>query len=282
VKIRAPLALFAAILLTRLFSAEIGIGDNREDVLIQLGKPTSIARRGDREIFLYPKGGRVEFVGGKVENVKGPLPAAALVPATPTPTAPTKQSRGAVPPNVSAPPQAVAKGEQSPTKIDAAPVTSAANDYNPAVAANELAKHVEKMDTAWGQSPVREKPHSSLDSVPSFLTGLLLRFVFTIAALKLAFKYWEMDAFWIGIFTIAGIDLALHATFELLGPATGGFTTLAVVENGVPGLALIYTINRFCFNKRIQNAVVTAAAVKLVVTLCYIFAGVAMLHLLYN
>ena len=85
-----------------------------------------------------------------------------------------------------------------------------------------------------------------------------------------------------GIFTIAAIDLSLHATLELLGPKTDGFTTLAVVENGVPGLVLIYTINRFCFNKRIQNAVVTAAAVKLVVTLCYIFAGVAMLHVLYS
>jgi F0F1-type ATP synthase assembly protein I len=161
-------------------------------------------------------------------------------------------------------------------------VPAPSDDYNPAVAANELAKHVEKMDTAWGPSPVREKQHSALDSIPSFLTGLLLRFVFTIVALKLAFKYWEMDAFWSGILTIAAIDLILHATLELLGAATGGFTTLAVVENGIPGLVLIYTINRFCFNKRIQNAVLTAAAVKVLVTLCYVFAGVAMLNLIYG
>ena len=45
---------------------------------------------------------------------------------------------------------------------------------------------------------------------------------------------------------------------------------------------LIYTINRFCFNKRIQNAVITAAAVKLVVTLLYVFAGIAALNMIYS
>ncbi len=81
---------------------------------------------------------------------------------------------------------------------------------------------------------------------------------------------------------IAGIDITLHAILELLGPATGGFSSMPGVENGIPGLVLIYTINRFCFNKRLQNAVITAAAVKLVVTLCYIFAGVAALNSIFN
>jgi hypothetical protein len=110
----------------------------------------------------------------------------------------------------------------------------------------------------------------------------LLRFLFTIVALKLAFLYWEMDAFWKGILLIAGIDVALHASFELLGRATGGFTTMMAVENGIPGLVMIYTIHRFCFNKRIQNAVLTAAAVKLVVTLCYIFAAVSALDMIFD
>ena len=111
----------------------------------------------------------------------------------------------------------------------------------------------------------------------SFVAGLLLRLVFTLGALKIAFKYWEMDAFWSGIFAIAGIDLALHAALELLGPATSGFSTLTPVANGIPGLVLIFTVQRFCFNKRLQNAVLTATAVKLVVTFCYMFAGLAML-----
>jgi hypothetical protein len=114
------------------------------------------------------------------------------------------------------------------------------------------------------------------------LLGLVLRFGITITALKLAFKYWEMDAFWKGTLAIAGIDLGLHATLQLLGPITGGLTTLTALENGIPGLVLIFTINRFCFNKRLPNAVATAAAVKVVVTIFYIFAGLALLNLAFG
>jgi hypothetical protein len=138
------------------------------------------------------------------------------------------------------------------------------------------------MDNGWGTAPPIPERRSPLDALPMFITGLLLRFTFTVFALKVAFQYWEMDAFWSGIFWISGIDLILHAIFELLGPASGGFTTLVAVENGIPGLVMIYTIYRFCFNKRIQNAVLTAAAVKFVVTMCYMFAGLAMLNLVFG
>jgi hypothetical protein len=274
VRVRSFVIVPAFLLLVIAVRADIGIGDKRDDVLKTLGKPTSIARRGDHEIFQYPKGGRIEFVDGKVADVKGPLP---------PPLEPVAPTAGAAAP--------VAKAEPEPTPVT--PIAPAAietkkssappppNDaFNPAAASNELAKHVEKMDTAWGEAP--PPPPSSTKSLLSFFTGLVLRFGITLLALKLAFKYWEMDAFWKGILIIAAIDLALHAGFELLGPATGGLTTMAAVENGVPGFVLIYTINRFCFNKRLQNAVATAAAVKVVVTLCYIFAGVALLNLLYT
>jgi hypothetical protein len=258
---------------------EIGIGDAREDVLRQLGKPTSIARRGDHEIFLYPKGGRIEFVGGKVADVKGPLPTPILPPPDPAPSAPPVTQASAPAPKASTP----AKTTPSKQTPDPKPaVTSPSGEFNPAAASEEIARHVEKMETPWGMAPQREAIHSPLDSLPEFLTGLAMRFAFTVLALKLAFKYWEMDAFWTGVFLIAGIDLTLHAMLELLGPVSGGFTTMVGVENGIPGLVLIYTINRFCFNKRIQNAVITAAAVKLVVTLFYIFAGIAALNLIYG
>jgi hypothetical protein len=276
VKIRVLLTVVIAIFSASFSWAEIGIGDSRDEVLRQFGKPTSIAKRGQHEIFLYPKGGRIEFVGGKVADVKGPLPTpVAATPTTPVSAAPANPpAEKTSPPTPTAPAKAPAPKAPSPTEPS--------DDYNPAVAANELAKHVEKMDTPWGATPAPVETHSPLESIPSFLTGLLLRFGFTILALKLAFKYWEMDAFWKGILAIAGIDLAVHALFILLGPVTGGFTTLGPVENGIPGLVLIYTVHRFCFNKRIQNAVLTAAAVKVVVTLCYVFAGLAALNMIYG
>jgi hypothetical protein len=190
VNLRVALA-FCPVLAAIVSAAEIGIGDAREDVLRQLGKPTSIARRGDHEILLYPKGGRVELVNGKVADVKGPLPVQTLPAAAPAP--PT-----ATPAVTTTTPASPALANTAPPVTTSVPPPSAtpSDDYNPAVAANELAKHVEKMDTAWGMAPPKVAEHSPFDSVPEFLTGLLLRFVFTIAALKLAFKYWEMDAFW--------------------------------------------------------------------------------------
>ncbi|MGH7943862.1 MAG: hypothetical protein ACREH8_02010 [Opitutaceae bacterium] len=263
-------------MLAAIFSrAEIGIGDSRDEVLRQTGKPTSRAKRGDHEIFLYPKGGRVELIGGKVVDVKGPLPTA--------PAQPVETSAPATAQNATEVPAANRQEAVAPTPPESGPPVMATRDeYNPAEAANELAKHVEKMDTAWGVAPARQEVHSPLDSLPAFLTGLLLRFLLTIFALKLACKYWEMDAFWSGIFMIAGIDMALHAMFELLGPASGGFTTLVAVENGVPGLVMIYTIYRFCFNKRIPNALITAASVKLVVTLCHLFLAVGAMNLIFG
>lgn len=283
--IRPILAVAAALLLAVSSWAEIGIGDSREEVLRQTGKPSSIARRGDHEIFVYPKGARVEFVGGKVADVKGPLPMIAVAP-PPTPPPATPEPKAAAAPEKNAavvPTTPPATSPAKPPAPKASPVPAAATqDDNPAIAANELAKHVEKMDTPWGAAPVQPKLHSPLDSIPAFLTGLVLRFGITLLGLKLAFKYWEMDAFWKGIFAIAGIDLALHAILELLSTATHGLTTMGAVENGIPGLILIYTINRFCFNKRIQNAVVTAAMVKVVVTLCYVFVGLAALNAIYG
>jgi hypothetical protein len=264
---RVALAFCIWILSVVFACADIGLGNTREEVLREFGKPSSHARRGNHEILLYPKGARVELVEGKVVDVKGVFPTASV-----TSEAPAAASKAGM---------AKAEPEHSDSPVPT-PTPAFRDEYNPAVAANELAKHVEKMDTAWGSAPQKQEVHSPLDAVPEFVLGLLLRFVITVIALKLAFKYWEMDAFWKGTFFIAGIDMALHALFELLGPASGGFTTMVAIENGIPGVVMIYTVYRFCFNKRIQNAVLTAAAVKLVVTLLYLFVGLGALNLMFG
>jgi hypothetical protein len=260
-----------------LSGAEIGIGDTREEVIRQLGKPASTARRGDREILLYPKGGRVEIVGGKVTDVKGAPASTVSSPTAPAPE-PAKSSPLADTPLASLQ-RTIAP---APAKPESPSEFAPSNNFDPGAISQGLATQIEKMDNGWGTAPPIPERHTPLESLPMFITGLLFRFTFTVFALKVAFKYWEMDAFWTGIFLISGIDLGLHAIFELLGPASGGFTTLVAVENGIPGLVMIYTIHRFCFNKRIQNAVLTAAAVKFVVTMCYMFAGLALLNVVFG
>lgn len=267
-------------ILATVATAQVGIGDKREDILAKYGRPTSIARRGDHEIFLYPKGARIELVNGLVADVKGPLPepvAPAAVAPDAAPPAPPPVEPVAAAPAVAAP--VAAPPMQAPPAPPTAPVAT------PAVRETKIPKTPAEFtgsDAAEDESAAHEHVDSPFASLPAFFIGLVLRFGLTIVALKLAFKYWEMDAFWSGILLIAAIDLGLHALCELLGPVTGGLTTMSAFENGVPGLVLIYTINRFCFNKRLQNAVATAAAVKVVVTLLYLFGAVALLNLAYG
>ncbi|MCX6956352.1 MAG: hypothetical protein NTV51_29815 [Verrucomicrobia bacterium] len=275
---RRFLAVFAALVFASHVSADIVVGDTREEVLRQLGFPASVAKRGNHEYFVYPKGGRVEFLDGKVSDFKGTLPPAAAAPAP----APAPAKEPAAPAAAPAPVKATPTPAAPPATKAPAPADAAPPVYDASAATAALSSHIEKMDTPWGAAPAPHREHSPLDSVPEFLLGLVIRFGLTVGALKLAFKYWEMDAFWKGIFAIAGIDLALHALLGLLGPATSGLTTMSAVENGIPGVVLIFTINRFCFNKRLQNAVATAAAVKVVVTLLYIFGALAMLNLAFG
>ena len=117
-------------------------------------------------------------------------------------------------------------------------------------------------------------------SALDLLILLVFHFILTLVALKLAFKYWEMDAFWSGTFAIAGIDTAVRGLMEWLDPITGGFTTLGHVDAAVAWGVMIVTIRRFCFNKRIQDAMLTASAVKVLVTILTIFGSVALLGLL--
>ncbi len=137
------------------------------------------------------------------------------------------------------------------------------------------------MNTAWGETP-KISPEANRIYWPKLLVDLALHFGITVLALKIAFKFWEMDAFWSGVLAIAGIDLGVFSALELLGPATSGLSTMGGVQSGIGALVMIFTIQKFCFNKRIQNAVITAMCVKLVVTLCHIFVFVLLLNALFG
>lgn len=238
--------------------ADIVIGSKRADVIAELGKPSSSARRGNHEILQYPKGVRIELELDLVADIKGYVPPGASSAATPAPA--------------ETPAPAAAATEKSPAKAG-----KDDDDFNPAVAANALGDEVAKMETAWGGAPP-PPPHHGPSSWLELSILLVLRFIYTIPALRLGFKYWEMDAFWSGTFAIAAIDALVHGIMIALGPVTGGFTTLGGVENAVPWLVMIFTIRHFCFNKRIQNAVLTAGAVKTVAMLCDIFVSMMLMN----
>lgn len=257
---------------------EIGIGDTRQTVLQQAGDPTSHATRGNREILLYPHGARVELIDGKVVDVKGPLPTKATTPETPAePSAPAPA------------PAATASSVPSKTSPTKAPTNkpapaaglTAEQLNNPAVAANALGNTIEKMDTAWGERPKMPTTEDHINW-PRLAVSIFLHFAITLLALKLAFKIEEMDALWSGVFAIVGIDVGVYAMLELLGPLTHGLSSMATIESAMGALVMIFTIQNFCFTKKLQYAIATAAGVKLIGQLCHMFVFVLLLNALFG
>lgn len=268
------------VLLTLAFAtfahADVGVGDDRDAVLQQLGAPSARAQRGNREIFMYPHGGRIELIDGKVTQVQGPLPVAAS-PSSPAPVAsPTETTN-------TAPTASTAKAGQPPTTKtpNAKPAADELEGTNPAIASESLGRQVEKMDTAWGQKPTLPTRPTGIEW-PKLLVEIALHFGITLLGLRIAFKVEEMDALWSGVLAIAGIDVALYTLLEVLGPVTSGISSMGAVESGVGALVMVYTIQKFCFNKRLQNAVVTAMSVKLIVRLCHMFVFAYVLQTLFG
>lgn len=252
--------------------AQIDVGASRDEVLRLFGKPTSIAQRGERELFLYPKGSRIELIGGKVADIRGPLPpvvAPASAPATtveaPAQTAPATEP--APPPAAAPAPATVAPKESTPAPKSDAPL-------------ERLSREIEKMEKAGEHEDEDRADHGF--NILELLISVVLHFGITVFALRVAFKYWEMDAFWRGTLAIAGIDLAVYAVLELLGPVTSGISTSGAVQGGIGTLVMVPTVQHFCFNKRLQNAVVTALAVKVIVQLCHMFVFVILLNALFG
>ena len=51
--------------------AALNVDATREEVFAELGKPQSVASRGDREILLYAGGVRLELVAGRIVSAHG-------------------------------------------------------------------------------------------------------------------------------------------------------------------------------------------------------------------
>lgn len=269
---------FLGVIFAALAHADIIVGTKRDAVIAELGKPTSAARRGPREILLYPKNVRIELEADAVIDIKGYTPATVkppLVAPAPASPAPPPAAAASTKPIPAAP---LTPSNSAPAKKPA--LLPAGDESNPAIAANTLGDEVSKMDTAWGPKPTN--PIEKHKSWPQLIVGFVVHFIFTVLALLLAFKYWEMDAFLKNTLAIAAIDTAQHAGLELLGPVTGGLTTMSGVQNSLPALVMIFTIRHFCFNKRIQNAVLTAGFVKVLVMLGHVFLSIALLNAVFG
>jgi hypothetical protein len=267
------------------------VGAERSAVIEELGKPTSDAALGNREILTYPKKVRIELVDGRVERAEGILlddgkPAAS--PASPArPTAPVPAHASAPAPTKPATPPTASVALKPKPKLPASPIVPAEPDLdnesgagrNPVAA---LSKHIEEEEAQRSHAADADQKGLISHGIGIFAAGLAIHLLLTCVALKLAFKLWELDAFLTGILAIAGIDLAIRVAMELLAPLTGGLTHFPSLQGGVAGVVMIFTIRRFCFNKDWFAAVRAAAIVKTAVGLFAMFGTMALLRLVFH
>jgi hypothetical protein len=247
--VRLTLLAALAVLSASSLSADIMIGSKREEVIAELGKPFSAARRDTHEILSYPKGVRIELEGNEVSDIKGYIPKGvapgAIVPTPPTPPKPPAATLAKPPP------------AQHAVTEPAQPSHPSAST-SPAVASNHAAATAK-------EEPDRDRePETSLGfAIGVAAVMLVAQFLLTFTALKIAFHYHQMDALWSGIFAITGIDVALQTLFAVVLYFQKGEVRLGIAGTGLPGLAMIWSIRHFCLDQRWNRAFGTASAVKI-------------------
>lgn len=284
--------------------ADIGIGDSRAKVLQSLGEPAAHAEAGDREILLYPHGGKVELRDGRVTDVRGPLPHPTSAAVTYAPPAPARSgpAPAAKPPSApaSVPPSSSLKPAAVAGPAGRAPASSATGSGQSLASLTEqmeaqsgtvgtmqalnrqMAQITKQLGPGMNMALPLPQTHRPPEFGARFAVALLLHFVITLLALRLAFRIEEMDALWSGILAIGAIDLVVYGALEVLGPATSGLSSMVGIESGIGALVMVVTIQKFCFTKKLQYAVVTAMSVKTVVQLCDMFLFPLVLRALFR
>jgi hypothetical protein len=237
-------------LLAGIFLACLGVAwalspdATREQIILELGKPGSVAKLGPREILVYPKGVRLELENGRIVSAKG----IALSDSVAAP----------VPPEV---PAAAKKIEKSPVPAEkekkpaAGGNDMAAGGLPPAGASvpTEMMKVVEKLEASHeaGQHP---PPPKAFDFI-RFALEAGLKLVLTVAALKLACKYWGAEVFWSGILTVAAADVGVRAGMGLVGSLLLGFPSLFYADEAVAAIVMVILLKKLSINHSIAQAV---------------------------
>lgn len=290
---QAVLARFFLLLLLLVGAAPrvfaVALGATKEEVIGELGQPAAQALRGNIEILTYPKGVRLTLEGGRVvsadkltlsveeypeaiEEEPKPTPARRVTkPAASAPAAATK------PQPTTPPPAATKAATRAPTAAPTADGdTEAIREMSkpPAEQAQALRQQLGAVEPALGPQ------ERTTDDLPLFGKSLLLgvHLVLTLVSLLIAFRVWGMNALNSGIFAIAVIDLLLHIGFQALGPLTSGISTMSVIEYGIPGIVMVFTIHHFCFSKNLSDAVRTAALVKILVAILRLGASALLMR----
>jgi hypothetical protein len=220
----------------------LSLDDTREQAIAELGKPGSIATRGAREILLYPNNIRLELENGKVVSAEG-INLGETTPAVVEISPPAQPKQPAAPADPEE--DELAMADDSLADREHVSVTG----HSQAGLEKSFDALVASRDQA-AMAPLR--PTFNL---VEFVVKVVLIFLMTIAALRLACKYWGAEVFWSGIATIAAVDAVVRGSLTLAGELLLELPTLFYLDEAIAAIVMVLLLKKLSVNQSTAQAV---------------------------
>jgi hypothetical protein len=116
----------------------------------------------------------------------------------------------------------------------------------------EMEKSLTELENLHSKPPLLGPPKFKLSD---FLVGLVLKWVLTLAALKLTCKYWGAEVFWSGLMTVAGVDVLVRSAIGLVGLLLLHMSSLFYADEAVAAIAMVVVLRKVSINQSLAQAV---------------------------
>jgi len=243
----------------------------RVNVLQELGRPLAAVARGNTEVLTYNGGVRITLKDGRVTEIAGLRPAEGAAEGTKAAAAEAGKAEE----------EKAEPAERPPTKAELEEQAKQEKLWAAEAAKNraEMEKNLTDLENLHGRPPGLPQPAQF--NLGDFLIGLALKWVLTLAALKLTCKYWGCEVFWSGLMTVAAVDVGIRAAIGLVGFQLLKATSLFYADEALAAVAMVLVLRKVSINQSLAQAVQITMTTKVFSIVVGSFLIVLLLHLLH-
>lgn len=238
-------------------------GMNREDVEAQLGRPLSVMEKGEHVVLLFAGGLKVELHGGKVVDMSPSLRA----PEVPEPKGP--------PPETTLKDVLSQELKRPAEMVDMPPPSAVQKASDPEAGALVPARAGKDLPA----SASRRYEEPVIKFWIHLLLSSLVNFVITLAALRLAFRWVDVQAEWGHLWLPALGEVLTRLGVVLVALFAFGLGNVFGIDEAVSLLVLIYLLKRATFACTLPRAVAVAFAAKTTGFVLWAFASAPLMRL---
>jgi hypothetical protein len=214
-------------------------GMARVNVVQELGPPMAAQTKGNTEVLIYKGGVKITLTNGHVTGMTGLKPAEG---AEARPAKPEKEMEEE-------------PKEPVPTKEELAERARQEKKWAEAdaKARAEMEKSLTDLENMHGRPPPKVGPPAF--NPAQFLLGLAVKWVLTLAALKLTCKYWGCEVFWSGLMTVAAVDVGVRSVIGLAGFLLLKMTSLFYADEAIAAVFMVLVLRKVSINQSLAQAV---------------------------